>query len=341
MKRLTIIFAIALVMWGATANAWDGDGILTAGGLIVQVFNGADTLYVKSDVTAGYAVGDSVLIHDPLTANERPHYTLIEENASWLRIASPYRGADAVTAYVYRLDEALIIYDPDGIPVGTIDRDGNAVFDGTIMMKERSSPLTAVPGYGQFLVDDVQGTHPAYVGDTGLPGSLSQTLFVGTASQTNNTSTSEETLIPSGEGTLTIPANTTHVGCTMRLVASGIYGSKTTGAGTLTMRVKLGGVVLGTFVETLSNNETNQPWELLLMITFRSIGGSGTVQPQGRWLHKFAQGGDVTGMGAFANTSTETVDTTGALTFDVTNQFSVSNGDNTITTTNLTLEMLH
>ncbi len=133
MKRIIILLSIDLVMWGVIAFAnWNGDGIVAIGSLEIQVFNGADTLYVKSDVTASYAAGDSVLVISPTDPQERPHYTLIETNASWLRIASAYRGADVVTAYVFRLDEPFVVYDANGDVLGYIDGSGNLNVDGTI-----------------------------------------------------------------------------------------------------------------------------------------------------------------------------------------------------------------
>ena len=248
------------------------------------------------------------------------------------------------------------LIDNDYFDIGAVDNDTNTItnllrFQGAVdpyvqltnglYMVEQAAAHADIAGHSQLWIKNLQGTVPIITGDTGLDAAINRTIFVGTADHTNNTSTAEQTLIPTGVGTVTIPANTFAVGNNIRVIARGIYGSKATGAGTLTFRVKFGATVLGTFVETLSNNETNQSWELSICLAIRSTGGSGTVFPQGRWLHKFVQGGDVTGMGAFNVTAAVTIDTTGALVLDITDQFSVSDVANTITVTNLVVELMN
>ncbi len=208
---------------------------------------------------------------------------------------------------------------------------------------EKAAAGADIAGRGQLWAKTIQGTVPMYTGDTGLDAAINRTIFTGTASHTNNNTTDEETIIPTGVGTLTIPASTLAVGNTIRITAVGHYGSKTPTPGTLTIRLKLGSVTLVTDTHTLDAGLGNDEyWELNAIITVRSLGAPGTVWAQMMWEHTSDNPVTDEWHGATPpNTATSATTTTGSLVIDITDQFSAADNANTITLTNIMVEILN
>ncbi len=170
-----------------------------------------------------------------------------------------------------------------------------------------------------------------------------RTIFTQIADVTNNDDNAEETLIGSGVGSVTIPANMLTIGTTIRISAAGYYGSKAAGPGTLTIRTDIGGVDVCTLAHPLDNNLGNDEyWEYTCIITVRSVGAGGTIMVQGNWEHASDSAPtDEWHAGTAPNAATSAVNTTGALVIDVTSQFSLADAANTITCTNLMVELLN
>ena len=214
---------------------------------------------------------------------------------------------------------------------------------GSLFIAELANAQADVAGQGQFWVKNLQGAVPMFTGDTGLDASINRTIFTGTADHINNNSTAEQTLIPTGVGTVTIPANTLAVGNTIRVQCMGYYGSKASAPGTLIIKLKIGGVVITTVTHTLDANLGNDEyWEFNALVTVRSIGSSGTVMAQGNWEHSSdSPTNDEWHEGCEPNSSTATINTEGSLAIDLTDQFSAADNANTITLTNITVEILN
>lgn len=168
-------------------------------------------------------------------------------------------------------------------------------------------------------------------GKKGYPESV---LFVQTNTVTVANTTSETALSGTGVGSLVLPANFFIIGRTIRLRGFGYHSS--TGNPTITFKVKFGSTVVGT-VTGASGNGTNDGFEFDGVITCRTTGASGTVQPQGKYqeLHSL---GLIEGGGA---TSTVTIDTTVSQTLSLTIQWGTANAGNTISLTNFILERLY
>lgn len=159
-------------------------------------------------------------------------------------------------------------------------------------------------------------------------------LFVQTADATVANTTTETTLIASGEGTTTLPANLLKAGRRLRITASGHISD--TGAPTLNVRVKLGGTTIcATGAVTLNNTVTQTDWHMTVDITCRSAGATGTVQGGGIFDH------DNGGSFGMVNTSAVTVDTTGTLAVDVTGEWGTADAADTITCQQLAIEVLN
>lgn len=168
---------------------------------------------------------------------------------------------------------------------------------------------------------------------TTLNGIGSGVVFAQTADATVGNSTAETTLTAAGTGTRVLPANILSAGKTIRVTARG-YVSET-GNPTFRVRIKLGATtILDTTAVSFTGNLTNQEWSVSADITCRTTGVSGTVMGQGRFV---CETGDVFGM---VLTAAVTVNTTTTETVDVTAQWGTAAAGDTITCTNLTVEVL-
>lgn len=136
----------------------------------------------------------------------------------------------------------------------------------------------------------------------------------------------ETTLFGSGVGSLTFPANFFYVARAIEIDLTGIMG--TTGTPTLQLKVKLGGsTLIDTTALTMPSGITNRQWRLWALITCQAEGASGSFRGQGRFeRHQSTDGAP--------STAGTTLDTTGALTLDVTATWGTANASNTIQTTN-------
>lgn len=158
---------------------------------------------------------------------------------------------------------------------------------------------------------------------------FSQTADVSIAS-----STAETTLIGAGQGTVTLAANQLRVGTAIRITATG-YGQRT--GGNYTFRVKLGGTTIIATATSAAAWAANGMFRLDALITCRTTGATGTVQGQGVVMvgTTVVDGQPM----QLVATGTSTIDTTGTLAIDVTGQFSASAATNTVTVTNLLIEV--
>lgn len=174
-----------------------------------------------------------------------------------------------------------------------------------------------------------------------LPASSSsKDLYVATASGTVASTTSETTIIGSGVGSLTLPANFLTVGKALRVRVLGVWGT-TIVAPTINIKFKLGStVIVATGAVTAPTSLSNQWFEVIVELTCRTTGASGTVIAQGAFLNAEASATFVAFAYPMSETSTNTVDTTGTLAVDVTATWGTSNAANTITATNAVLQSI-
>lgn len=169
---------------------------------------------------------------------------------------------------------------------------------------------------------------PGGIGSAGSP------LFVQTAS-TTVTSNSETTLLSTGQGSTTIPANWfSAAGSVMEVCASGIYTTAVT-PGTIRFKMKFGSTVItdtGAFTPAISI--TNGVYAACVHLTARTVGASGTIMASD--ILPISAAVLALGGATFTNPTpgtAVTVDTTGTLTMDFTVTFSL-NATNSITSTN-------
>lgn len=165
-------------------------------------------------------------------------------------------------------------------------------------------------------------------------------IFAATANGQVANTTTETTLIGSGVGTLTLPANFLVAGKTIRLTAAGIFSTQLVPVA-LNIRFKLGStVIIATGAQVPSGATTNRFWWVEVLLTCRTTGVTGTVIAQGSFFH-----GEATGLTAFSwemvNVSVITLDTTASQIVDLSAQWNagVAAADD-IRSTNVAAEIL-
>lgn len=159
---------------------------------------------------------------------------------------------------------------------------------------------------------------------TSQRGVMSGSIFAQTASAAAvASSTAETTILSTGNGTKTLPANFFRIGRTIRVKVWGVIGN--TGTPNITIKVKLGSTVILTSGTVASISvAANSGFELTADIICRTVGGSGTVMAQGAFYY----GPNRLQLPA---TATVTVDTTASQALDVTAQWGTNDPANTIT----------
>lgn len=157
-----------------------------------------------------------------------------------------------------------------------------------------------------------------------LHGSPAHTVFVSTDDATVADTTTETSLIGSGEGTLTIPANTLAPGRVYRLYIQGYLSD--TGNPTLDIKCTLGGTeIVSTGAFTLNTNITDAGYESNIDFVCRTAGATGTVVAHGLFDYDNGTLRDMT-----KKTAT-TIDTTVDNAIDVTVTWGTASASNTIT----------
>ena len=172
----------------------------------------------------------------------------------------------------------------------------------------------------------------------GITQTLSGVIFTGTADATVADTTAEMSLIPTGIGTVTLPADFLVVGKTIKIDAWGIW-TEDAVPSTLELRAELGGTLLCTTgAQTMVTSEGGE-WHMEVIFTCRSTGVSGTIYSQG----------EVDFMSAFTTSvkhwmrrsATNAIDTTVSNAIDLTATHGAADADNSITTTNITVTVLN
>ena len=180
------------------------------------------------------------------------------------------------------------------------------------------------------------GTQVFFGGGLGnVNASFQMALFSQSATGTVANTAAETSLDSTGIGTKTIAASVLTAGKTIRVKGRGFFSAVS--APTLRIKIKLGAnIVLDTTAVT-SLNATNAGFEFEGEICCRTTGTSGTVFAQG----KFEEIGSTLGAFPMTNTGTVTIATNASQVVGVTAQWGTGSASNTISLTNLTIEVLN
>jgi hypothetical protein len=175
------------------------------------------------------------------------------------------------------------------------------------------------------------------IGPYVITAGFSTPSFLQTASVTVGNTIVETTLAGTGVGTLVIAAGRLAVGSTVRLKARGYITD--TGTPTLQLRAKLG--PSGTFVDlgafNLPTITGTHGWTFDGEVTVRTNGAGGTAIAQGTLT---IGGATPVTLTSSANTSAQAINTTIPQTLDLTAQWGTADPANTLTSTNVTMELV-
>lgn len=221
------------------------------------------------------------------------------------------------------------------VPTALVEIAGSSTARSSLNVVAGTSPTTPVSG--DIWHDSTQKALIKSV--AGVKQTTPGVLYTSTADGTIGNSTTETTVIGTGVGTKTLPANFFVAGKTIRVRVFGYYSTKAAPVGTFTLRCKLGSTAIETVTPTLTASMTSRQWSCEFLITCRTTGVSGTVYGQGE-LRLFTAAATVVGNEALS-TATTTIDTTASQTVEVTAQWGTANASNTITGTNAIIEVLN
>jgi len=186
---------------------------------------------------------------------------------------------------------------------------------------------------GDVWQDSTQKALQTYV--NGIEQTIQGIIFTQTANTTVANTVTETTIIGTGVGTVTLPANFFVAGKTVNLEMRGYHSSVSTP--TLRVRIKLGSTTILDSGAKSTGNGTNDGFRLNAMITCRATGVSGTVHGQGDYIELHTGGVTV----ELVSTSVVTVDTTASQAIVITVEWGTAALGNTITSTNFYAEVLN
>lgn len=177
----------------------------------------------------------------------------------------------------------------------------------------------------------VQGTTESFVGAT----------WTKTVSSTVTATTTETDLLGTGFGTLLVPANFWTVGKSIKVHLEGLISDDAATPGTHLFNVKLDAVsVAATAANTPTVGLTNKHWDMDVVLTCRSTGGSGKVVGAGSFRYENTLAAGFWGM-TQPESSIATVDTTQADTLSVNLTNGTNDSDNIFVTQVATVEVLN
>lgn len=289
--------------------------------------NGADTGHYVY-ISAGTGTPEAVLITGGSATSGASSGTLT------FTPANNHSGAWTITSATGGVQEAIsylpLGYNQVVLPAGTTTLNANVSFGGkTSAVIVLSNGLT-LAGSGTLPATGSQ----TYIIDYRTAGAQERyyfPIFAQTQTVTVGNTVTETTLVGTGQGSVTLPANFFFVGKSIRCKMLGYHSS--TANPTITIRFKLGGSTVATATGS-SGNGSNDAFAIEFYITCRSIGGTGTIFGQGQYA-ELHTGGLVAGM---ATTATTTIDTTGTLAANITVEWGTAAAGNTISATNFTIE---
>jgi len=192
----------------------------------------------------------------------------------------------------------------------------------------QNTPETDIQTVTQYLTRD---SSTGVVKTKIIPGPTVYGLFAQTGnSAVISATTVESTLIDSGVGSLSVPANGFSIGDSFRADFGGIMSVKP-GGDTLRIRVKSGSVVLGDTGVLSVPSVTNDVWLLNINFTIRKIGGPtvASIVTLGN-LHVIKAASTTPTSFAFNTVNATTFDTINPNTLDVTAQWGTNNAANAI-----------
>jgi hypothetical protein len=169
---------------------------------------------------------------------------------------------------------------------------------------------------GNIWNDSTRKALVSYV--NGVNQTISTVLFVQTADQTVTNTVSETTILGSGVGSLTLPANFLVAGKMLRVRIAGIYSTPSLVTPSILVKIKFGSTVLASVTTTsLLSGASSLRFSGEALITCRTIGSSGSVMVHGEIGYSTGVLGTIALDALNNNGVAVTVNTTSSNTLDV------------------------
>lgn len=200
--------------------------------------------------------------------------------------------------------------------------------------------LAASTTEGDFWSDSTQKSLATFT--DGIKAMLSGCVFTQTADKTVTNTVTETSLIGTGVGTMTLPANFFVAGKTIRLRIGGIYTTPAVATPSVVVKVKYGSTVIATVTTTsLLSGATNLEFDGEILITCRTTGGSGSVMCHGDIEYSTGLAGTIAVDPLNNAGAATTIDTTGANALDVTITWDSATATRSVKSTVTTVEILN
>lgn len=163
--------------------------------------------------------------------------------------------------------------------------------------------------------------------------------FAQTADKTIANTVAETTLLGTGKGTLTFPANFWVIGRTIRYTIHGDFAD--TGNPTTQIKIKLGSTtIIDSGAVTVTSLTGTEKWSLSGFLTCRTTGASGTIEATTDFEYETSVGSSPIEKFNIAGAST-TFDTTASGALDLTWTWGTASASNTITSQIAIIQVLN
>ncbi len=278
-----------------------------------------------------------------LVEQDLPSFNASKVNAGVFAVARGGTGLSTITSgkmlYASATDTlaALTLGSTLVIGSGTLDVVGNTTNQKVIVSKAGTTvgtrkQVNLIEGSGVTLtVADNSGSDRVDVTVASTVGGL----YVATAATTVANSGGETSIVGTGVGSLTLPANFWTVGRTVRLRARGSISNS--GTPQLTINVKVGTTpICSTGAITTATGLSGAGWTAEVEITCLTTGSTGSVIGQGEFTYDTGTTGAFEGMVG----SSATINTLSSGTLDLTVTWGTPSASNTITRSILVVESI-
>ena len=164
-------------------------------------------------------------------------------------------------------------------------------------------------------------------------------LFAQTVQGPTINTAPEQSIVGTGLGSLSVPANGFAIGDSFHAKLGGkINATGGGGRSEIIIKIRSNGTVLASTGIFDLDNATDQGWELELDFTIISIGASGSISTNGDFVYTKDAARDVYG---YIFQDVQTIDTTVVSTLDVTVEWNVINGGDDIYCANFVLQKIY
>lgn len=196
---------------------------------------------------------------------------------------------------------------------------------------------TAEAGTMEFLAERFYLT-PTSIARQAVPG----VLFTQTADKTVSNTVAETSVVGTGVGSMTLPANFFVAGKTLRIRIGGIYSTPAIATPSVTVKVKYGSTVLATVTTTsLLSGASNLEFDGEVAITCRTTGATGTVVAHGDIEYATGVAGTIAVDPLNNAGAATTIDTTASALVDITVTWDTATSTRIATSTVTTCEVIN